>query len=78
MSKTPSGKKRHPSSFGPFFGGKRICLGKTFLEYFSKIIVSIIITNYEFKFEDEEYKTKKPGVGFHIPNPTMMVRVSKR
>jgi len=35
---TPSGKKRHPMSFGPFLGGKRICLGKTFVETMSKII----------------------------------------
>ncbi|MFS8160466.1 MAG: cytochrome P450, partial [Candidatus Roizmanbacteria bacterium] len=27
---TPYGTKRHPMSYGPFLGGKRICLGKTF------------------------------------------------
>ena len=31
-SLTPSGNKRHPMSFTPFLGGKRICLGKTFAE----------------------------------------------
>ncbi|CDW77402.1 cytochrome p450 [Stylonychia lemnae] len=35
---TPDGKKRKPNSFSPFFGGKRICLGKTFAENFKKPI----------------------------------------
>jgi cytochrome P450 len=26
------GTKRHPMAFGPFLGGKRVCLGKTFVE----------------------------------------------
>jgi cytochrome P450 len=39
---TPSGKKRHMNSFGPFLGGKRICVGKTFAEIVSKIVTPII------------------------------------
>jgi len=39
---TPSGKKRHPMSFGPFLGGKRICLGKTFAENIAKCVIPII------------------------------------
>lgn len=35
---TPSGKRRHPMSFGPFLGGKRACLGKTFIEMGSKVL----------------------------------------
>ena len=49
---TPSGKKRHPMSFGPFLGGKRICLGKTFAEKMAKIMSVIIISQLEFSFED--------------------------
>lgn len=29
---TPAGKKRIAASFSPFFGGRRVCLGKTFAE----------------------------------------------
>lgn len=49
---TPEGKKRHPMSFGPFLGGKRICLGKTFIETVSKIIGPTILQNFDFEFVD--------------------------
>jgi cytochrome P450 len=41
---TPKGTKRHPMSFGPFLGGKRICLGKTFAENIGKCVLPIIIS----------------------------------
>lgn len=37
----PSGQKRHPMSYGPFLGGKRICLGKTFAEKLVRCILPI-------------------------------------
>ena len=57
---TPSGQKRHPMSFGPFVGGKRICLGKTFAEIMAKVVGSAIISLYDFKFENESYYKGKP------------------
>ncbi len=39
---TPEGKRRHPMSYGPFLGGKRVCLGKTFAENIGKSILAII------------------------------------
>lgn len=45
---TPSGKKRHPMAYSPFFGGKRICLGKTFAETMSKIIGPSLIGSFDF------------------------------
>ena len=39
---TPDGKKRHPMSYGPFLGGRRICLGKTFGENIGKCIIALI------------------------------------
>ena len=39
-------------SFGPFFGGKRICLGKTFVETMSKIIGPSIIGSFDFEFAE--------------------------
>ena len=41
---TPKGTKRHPMSYGPFLGGKRICLGKTFAENMAKCIIPIILS----------------------------------
>ena len=41
---TPKGTRRHPMSFGPFIGGKRNCLGKTFAEYVIKTMIPIIVS----------------------------------
>ena len=41
---TPSGKKRHPMSFSPFLGGKRICLGKAFADNIGKLMATMIMT----------------------------------
>jgi cytochrome P450 len=51
---TPSGKKRHPMSFSPFLGGKRICLGKSFAEIISRIIVPAIIYQFNFDFVSQD------------------------
>jgi cytochrome P450 len=58
---TPDKKKRHPMSFGPFLGGKRICLGKTFVETISKIVGPTILANFEFEFLDKAHYEKKPS-----------------
>ena len=51
MFLTPSGKKRNPYSFSPFLGGKRICLGKTFVETVSKLVLPALWANFNFEFE---------------------------
>ena len=53
----PNGEKRHPMAFGPFLGGKRICLGKTFVETISKIIGTSILGHFDFEYIDEIQKT---------------------
>lgn len=74
---TPDGKKRKPASFGPFLGGRRICLGKTLAENLAKIIIPIIISQVQFKFEKEIYSKKKPF--FSIGNePKLIVSASLR
>lgn len=45
---TPSGVKRHPLAFSPFFGGKRICIGKTFAEIIAKLVVPGLLSRIEF------------------------------
>jgi cytochrome P450 len=47
-------------SFGPFLGGKRICLGKTFVETMSKIIGPTIFAHFDFEFVDKKYMQYKP------------------
>jgi retinoid hydroxylase len=51
---TPSGKQRQPSSYIPFLGGKRVCLGKTFAENAFKTIMPLILNEFEFEFIDKE------------------------
>jgi cytochrome P450 len=59
-SLTPSGKKRHPMSFSPFLGGKRVCLGKTFADMVSRVIAPNILYNFDFEFVDKAHETSKP------------------
>ena len=49
---TPSGKKRNPYSFSPFLGGARICIGKTFVESVSKLVVPNLISHFTWKLKD--------------------------
>eukprot|EP00349_Pseudokeronopsis_sp_Brazil_P005653 CAMPEP_0202964710 /NCGR_PEP_ID=MMETSP1396-20130829/8811_1 /ASSEMBLY_ACC=CAM_ASM_000872 /TAXON_ID= /ORGANISM="Pseudokeronopsis sp., Strain Brazil" /LENGTH=108 /DNA_ID=CAMNT_0049687037 /DNA_START=1196 /DNA_END=1522 /DNA_ORIENTATION=- len=74
---TPSGKKRNPMSFAPFLGGKRICLGKTFVETISKIIGPTIIGTFDFKFVDEKHYKKKPANNMmSLHEPSIYVNLS--
>jgi len=57
---TPSGNKRHPMSFSPFLGGKRICLGKTFAELVSKLIGPTLLLEFDYEFLDKKHYKEKP------------------
>ena len=57
---TPSGQKRHPMSFGPFLGGKRVCLGKTFAEMVSKLVGPTLLIEFDFEFVDKKLYKEKP------------------
>ena len=48
----PDGQKRSPYSFIPFFGGRRICLGRSFAENASKITVSAFLWALDLTFEE--------------------------
>ena len=64
----PDGKKRHPMCFGPFLGGKRICLGKTFAESIGKCVVALFVSQLDFNFVDEAVRNEKPPYTFlHLP-----------
>ena len=63
-------------SFGPFLGGKRICLGKTFVEIVSKIVSPTIFYNFDFEFVDNKFMTMKPENNTtSIHAPEIMVKI---
>ena len=78
----PDGQKRHPLSFNPFIGGKRICLGKTFAEIVAKFIVPAMLCRMDFEFVDQEIKNgtkKKPKVNLaQADDPEILLRVTKQ
>ena len=54
LSLTPSGKKRHPMSWAPWNGGKRICFGKTFAEANLKIVATYMTQNFNLEYVEAE------------------------
>ena len=75
-SLTPAGTKRHPMSFGPFLGGKRICIGKTFAESIARVILPQILGQLDFELVDPKYKTFNPLNSMILDEPTTLVKVS--
>ncbi|CDW81283.1 cytochrome family subfamily polypeptide 55 precursor [Stylonychia lemnae] len=74
---TPSGKKRHPMSFAPFFGGKRICLGKTFAQHILTSILTILINQLDYELADESLYHSKPSNTFLQQEFTYKVRAKE-
>jgi cytochrome P450 / NADPH-cytochrome P450 reductase len=60
MFKRPDGKPRNPFSFCPFFGGKRICLGKTLAEFMTVYTLPLVLYHFDFEFVDPAHKLNKP------------------
>lgn len=60
--KRPDGKPRHPFSYCPFFGGKRICLGKTLAEYMTVFTLPLVLYHFDFEFVNPAHATKKPNL----------------
>jgi cytochrome P450 len=63
---TPAGKARNPYSFSPFLGGHRICIGKTFVENVSKLVVPSLLYHFDFDLLDGVDKES-----FEMPNNHM-------
>ncbi|CDW86900.1 cytochrome p450 [Stylonychia lemnae] len=75
---TPAGTPRHPTSFIPFIGGKRVCLGKTFAEYAFKTIVPIMMSGRRFRFTNDEHLTSKPHYdALMFKKPEIRMRLEK-
>lgn len=74
---TPSGQKRHPLAFSPFLGGKRICIGKTFAEILSKVVVPGLLSRLSFEFADPSIKEKPLLNVDMVEQPHIMMRVKR-
>jgi len=57
LYKKPDGGQRHAYAFSPFFGGKRICIGKTFTEILVRFTIPLLYFHFDFDFVKEEHKT---------------------
>jgi cytochrome P450 len=55
---TPDGKPRNPLAFTPFFGGKRVCLGKTFAEVTIRFTLPLIYHHLDFDFVAPEQQVR--------------------
>lgn len=53
---------RNPLTFGPFLGGKRICIGKTFAEVAVRFTVPLLYYHFDFEFVDPNQLIDKPKV----------------
>jgi cytochrome P450 len=45
---TSDGKPRNPLAFTPFYGGKRICLGKSFAELAIRFTIPLLYFHCDF------------------------------
>jgi len=64
ISLTASGEKRHPGSWAPFSGGKRVCFGKTFAEADLKFVATYLSQYFNFELVDKKYETQFPTAQF--------------
>ena len=55
---TPDGKKRHNMAMTPFWGGPRVCFGKTLAENTMKVGLTYFTQMFDFEFEDAKFYEK--------------------
>jgi len=63
---TPLGTRRNTYSFGPFLGGQRICIGKTFIEVISKLTVPTLLSRFTFAFKERVDRESMPYLHNHM------------
>lgn len=77
--KAPNGKSRHPYAYAPFFGGHRVCLGKTFAEVVAKKLITTILKFYTLEHANESMKTETHEYEiFQMKLPEIHYKFSKR
>ena len=63
-------------SFGPFLGGKRVCLGKSLAEVMTRVITPAIIYQFDFDFVNPEHMIKKPVDNLStVTEPVIMMKI---
>lgn len=72
------GTKRNPLSYAPFFGGRRVCLGKTFAEVLSKFVTPCLLTKFDFEYVNKDFYNNKPLVNaVQTVEPVIMVTIKR-
>ena len=72
----PDGMSRNPFSFCPFFGGKRICLGKTLAEFMTVYTLPLVLYHLDFEFVNPEHAAKKPNFQLGtVKTPTIPMKI---
>ena len=69
----PDGKPRNHFSFCPFFGGKRVCLGKMFAEIMTVYTLPLMMYHFNFEFVIAEHKLKKPNFQLLTPKAPVIL-----
>ena len=79
-TKTPDGKPRNPLSFVPFFGGKRICLGKHFADVSTRFTIPILFHYMDLQLVDPNYVKPPYSVGSveELSYPNVKFSIRKR
>ena len=66
-------------AFGPFLGGRRVCLGKSFAITSARYVTSMIFDNFEFEHLNPELCFTKPKYNIWLTQkPTIMMKIIKR
>lgn len=78
--KTADGKPRNPLAFTPFYGGKRICLGKGFAEMTVRFTIPLLYYHFDFEFADPKMMHEKQqySVGNQIEPVYLMKIIEKQ
>lgn len=69
-----SGQPRNPIGFNPFFGGRRICLGKTLAETQLRFILPLLLHHFNFEIPPESMKKPIMNATAKAANLQMIIK----
>jgi cytochrome P450 len=63
----------------PFYGGKRICVGKTFAEVILRYVVPIFYHHFDFELANPDHLINKPPVNANATRSSVIpCKITKR